>query len=102
MKMNTLKLFLFFTSLLSMNQMFAQSTNVRTENQIETREEYTPLKPENGKPFIFSTKAELAEAKQKKTQVIKAEINNSISNPVRVKMLREDLWRIENAIIKNN
>lgn len=102
MKTNKLTLILFFVSLAALNQSVAQTQSSRKTITREVSEEYSPLRPENGRPFIFSSEKEKEEAKQKKSLVIKEEIKNSLNDPKRVKILREDLWRIENAIIKSN
>ncbi len=61
---------------------------------------YTPLKPADGTPAVFTTQEELnAKVPVKKTNLLNLIKENS-TDTAQVRMLREQLWRFENAIVK--
>lgn len=86
--------------------MFAAGTFVNAQENPQPRQEMsiqekmTPLKPADGRPFIFYSQTDMDAARVKKTDAIKIEIRQNHQNPERVKALREDLWRLENAILQ--
>lgn len=65
----------------------------------QNQELLTPLKPANEKPATFTSQAHMDEKKEAKIEAIKAQIIENQNNPERVKVLRQDLWRFENAIV---
>lgn len=70
------------------------------ETKVDENSIYSPLKPEKGSPYVFSSQADLDAAKGKKIAAVKEQISVNSSNPEKVKQLREELWRLENAIVK--
>lgn len=82
------------------NRSFAQETETTTTAQNPL---LTSLKPADGTPAIFPTQEELDSKVPAKIDGIKEEILNNSNDAVRVKYLREQLWRFENAVVvKNN
>lgn len=61
---------------------------------------YTSLKPADGSPYVFGTQQELNDKQASKKGAILSEIKANEKNPERVKALREELWRVENAIVQ--
>jgi hypothetical protein len=78
--------------------LFAQQTN--QERTVNIQELMTPIKPADGRPYVFNSQADLDAAREKKMEGIKMDIRQNADNPQRVKAMRENLWRIENAIIQ--
>lgn len=64
------------------------------------QEMMTPLKPADGRPYVFYSQADLDAAKEKKTVRIKQDIRKNHENAGRVKAMRENLWRLENAVVQ--
>lgn len=64
-----------------------------------TEEIYTPLKPKDGSPAVFSSKAELESKKQSKINATLDLIRLNKDNAALVIQYRESLWRFENAIV---
>jgi hypothetical protein len=60
---------------------------------------YTALKPADQKPYTFGSQAEMDAKRQSKKDAVIAEIKVNSNNPEKVKALREQLWRIENATV---
>jgi hypothetical protein len=60
---------------------------------------YTALKPANPHPYVFGSQAEMDAKRQSKKDAVIAEIKANSGNPEKVKALREQLWRIENATV---
>jgi len=60
---------------------------------------YTPLKPKDGSPAVFSSKAELEAKKQSKINATRDLIRLNKDNAALVIQYRETLWRFENAIV---
>ena len=60
---------------------------------------YTSLKPNDVQPYVFNSKEELSAKFQNKKDGIINLIKNE-NDPVKIKLLREELWRLENAIIQ--
>ena len=70
-------------------------------SQSSTKENiYTSLKPADGKPVVFNSQEELnAKIESKKNNVITL-IKDNASDTGQVRLLREQLWRFENAVVK--
>jgi hypothetical protein len=49
---------------------------------------------------VFGTQQELNDKQASKKSAILSEIKANEKNPERVKALREELWRVENAIVQ--
>jgi len=86
---------LIFMSLSAFSQ---QNTPVKTDSQVQ-EEVFTPLKPLDASPAVFSSKQELEQKKPLKINGVKDEIRIHKNNPEMIKQLREQLWRFENAIV---
>jgi hypothetical protein len=70
------------------------------KTQEKTAEEiYTSLKPKDGAPAVFSSKAELDAKKQSKIHATLDLIRLNKNNPALLLQYRETLWRFENAIV---
>ena len=76
----------------------ASGQNART-NEKPVTDIYSPLKPADGSPAVFSTKAELDAKVQDKKQGLLALIKENSADPAKVKQYREQLWRLEHAIV---
>ncbi len=98
--MNLKTIFLAGSFLMLTAGSFVSAQETVVPKRINVEEAMTPLKPENGQPYVFSSQADL-EAAQAKIESIKMDIRHNIDNPERVKVMREKLWRMENAIVKN-
>jgi hypothetical protein len=61
---------------------------------------YTSLKPADAQPAVFSSKEELDSKIQDKKNRTLEQIKLHADDPVKVKALREQLWRFENAIVQ--
>ena len=76
----------------------------RTEtvkSSVEERNDvFSPLKPADGTPYVFSSQAELNGAVLKKREVLIEEIKKVQLEPEKANILRQELWRLENAIVK--
>lgn len=88
--------------IISSSVSFSQTTPVYPPVRKETTEttEVTSLKPANASPATFSTKEELDKTVPMKIAKIK-EMIKAEKNDERIKVLREDLWRFENAVVLN-
>jgi hypothetical protein len=60
---------------------------------------YSGLRPADAKPAVFSSQAEMDAKKESKKNAIKDLITQNSTDPVKVKMYREELWRFENAVV---
>ena len=76
------------------NSSYAQQT---TETQQEVI--LTSIKPADGQPAVFANQLELEQKQSFKIQNIKDQILENRDNPEKVQYLREELWRMENAIV---
>lgn len=63
---------------------------------------YTPLKPKDASPYVFSSEQELRDKKQQKKNAVLDQIKQNENDREKVLRLREQLWRIENAVVKNS
>lgn len=105
------KSILFFLSLIAcFCSAMAQNTSQPTVNsetqlvspeseEVLTKENISPLKPIDCKAFAYASSEELNLAKDTQSEIIKAEILKNWEDKKRVQQLREDLWRLEHAII---
>ncbi len=61
---------------------------------------YTSLKPADGQGAVFNSQEELdAKIESKKSNMVEL-IKANESDPIKVKMYREELWRFENAVVR--
>lgn len=97
MKKTTLLLFACLTVSTVINAQ--DSKNPKTNNASGSI--YTPLKPIDASPYVFGTQQELNDKQANKKGVVLSEIKANANNPEKLKTLREDLWRIENATVLN-
>ncbi len=61
---------------------------------------YTSLKPADGTPVVFNSQEDLNAKIQTKKNNVLALIKENAGDSVQVKILREQLWRFENATVK--
>jgi hypothetical protein len=80
--------------------LFSQSTPIYPPVRKETTQavEITSLKPTDASPATFSSQEELDKTVPMKIAKIK-EMIKAEKNDERIKILREDLWRFENAVV---
>lgn len=78
---------------------YSQTPNPVKTTAKTTEEIYTPLKPKDGSPAVFSSKAELEAKKQSKINATLDLIRLNKDNAALVLQYRESLWRFENAIV---
>jgi len=94
-KVNAICLICIFLSLGGFSQTPASGkTSTKTTEEI-----YTPLKPKDGSPAVFGSKAELEAKKQSKINATRDLIRLNKDNAALVIQYRETLWRFENAIV---
>ena len=94
-KVNTICLICIFLSLGAFSQTPATGkTSTKTTEEI-----YTPLKPKDGSPAVFSSKSDLEAKKQSKIDATLELIKKNKDKPELVLQYREQLWRFENAIV---
>jgi len=94
MKKTTLLLFACLTVSTVIN---AQDSKTKSTSQSI----YTALKPVDAKPYVFGSQQELNDKQANKKGVVLSEIKANENNPEKLKTLREELWRIENATVIN-
>lgn len=95
-------LFTFFICLLGfLNQSFAQQKPSLTAVPLskEGKSETKSLKPEDATPAKFATKEEMDTSLPKKKANIIEMIESGKYEGERLRILREELWRFENAIV---
>jgi hypothetical protein len=91
---------LFVVAMLSLS-MFCVAQNNPTSGKKSDAGVYTALKPADAKPYVFGNQQELADKQASKKGAVLSEIKANQNNPEKLKTLREDLWRIENATVLN-
>jgi hypothetical protein len=74
--------------------------NPNEKPNIVSENVYTPLKPANASAYIFATQEQYNQKTDSKKNAILSQIKSNIDNPEKVKVLRENLWRLENATIR--
>ncbi len=97
----------FFGSIASaLAQQSNQSTNTERSKARPTHEqvkivhgETSAIKPQDAKPYVFSSKEELTAGVERKKEALLQEIKENSNNPEKALSLRESLWRLENAIV---
>lgn len=72
----------------------------QNEPQSNIQELMTPLKPADGRTYVFYSQEQLKAAQEKKSESIKQDIRRNHDNSAKVKVLRENLWRLENAVVE--
>lgn len=97
--MNKFLLFLgfIFLGFLSTN-LHAQENGVTNSSD----DVYSALKPEDGKPMVFATEAEMQKTVPSKIEACKLAIRENLNTPSRVQYNRELIWRFENAVVKSD
>lgn len=79
---------------------FGQTENNRNQALTEEARLLTPLEPIEKNPAVFNSQAELDAKVAGKIDEIKQRILANTENAELVQQLRNDLWRMENAIVK--
>ena len=77
----------------------------QTEKKIEEKNSndiFTALKPENPTPVVFNSQEELDNKKAFKIENIKNQIRENINDTAKVRLLRYEIWRFENAVVQKN
>lgn len=100
MKKHLLICTILFLSLVGSSS-FAQETKASTSlsNQQNQNKEITSLKPADGFGAQFTTQADLDQTVPLKIAKIKEMIASGQYGEDRIKVLREELWRFENAVV---
>lgn len=78
----------------------ASTTLAQTETN--AKEVITSIKPADASPVVFATQKELDAQIDDKIEKIKVQIRANANDPKKVKYLRMELWRFENAIVSVN
>ena len=89
-------------ALMSSNELVAQTNEAPKKGVAATQastENITSLKPEDGKPFVFSSQDGLDNSVPLKIEAIKEQIRSGKLSEARIKELREQMWRLENAYV---
>lgn len=61
---------------------------------------YTSIKPADGQGVVFNTQEELDQKRDFKKNNIIDQIKQNSSDTAKVRLLRMELWRFENAVVK--
>jgi hypothetical protein len=69
------------------------------EKKVDNNDIYTGLKPADGLPAVFNSREQLETKVKDKKDNILALIKENAKDPVKVKAYREELWRLENAMV---
>lgn len=77
----------------------AQVPASKEQSKTNVSENHKAIRPPDGTPYVFSTQEELNAKKQDKLSATHDLIEQNKANPERVKELRMNLWRIENAVV---
>lgn len=77
----------------------AQDGKTTTKKNVE-ESIYTSLKPADGQGAVFNSKEEMQAKIQDKKDKMIGLIKENANDPVKVKQYREELWRFENAVVK--
>lgn len=81
----------------------AQTNNATSPAKTETKENiYTSLKPADGQVVVFHSKEEMEAKVEGKKENMREFIRQNANDPERVKYYREELWRFENAVVKQD
>jgi len=78
---------------------FAQDKTVNGKKAV-SENIYTSLKPADGTPAVFSSKEDLDSKVQNKKNNLLILIKENSGDTAQVRILREQLWRFENAIVR--
>jgi hypothetical protein len=95
-KTHLILLALVFMSLVGFSQNAAGKPSTKAT---QTEDIYSPLKPADASPAVFSSKEEMQSKLQDKKYNTIELIRQNKDNPEQVKQLREQLWRFEHAIV---
>ena len=98
MKIISLSCTFLFALLLSSNAC-AQEAKPSTSLSKQPNQEITSLKPIDGYAAVFTTQVDLDQTVPMKIAKIKEMIASGQYGEDRIKVLREELWRFENAIV---
>ncbi|MBK9283158.1 MAG: hypothetical protein IPM51_02430 [Sphingobacteriaceae bacterium] len=82
--------------------MSAYSQSEKKNQQKIQDDIFTGLKPENPTPVVFNSEEELNNKKAFKIENIKNQIRENINDTAKVRLLRYEIWRFENAIVQDN
>jgi hypothetical protein len=80
----------------------AKSTTIKPSVRAEQNDDTSPLKPADATPYVFSSEEDRAASVAKKREAIVADIKKNSGNAAKTRELREELWRLDNAIVKKN
>lgn len=80
--------------------LFAIATTVASAQV--SKEEITSIKPADGTPAYFTTQEELDAKKQDKIAKLKIMITEASGDEAKQTYLRQELWRMENAAVRNS
>ena len=86
-----------FCGSVALNNVYAQETV-----ELQQEDVLTSIKPADGQPAVFANKEELDQKVDFKIENTKRAILENKNDAVKVRQLREELWRFENAIVHSN
>lgn len=77
----------------------AQEPGTVNQTKRAVAEHHKAIKPADASPYVFTTQEELNAKKQDKLNATHDLIEQNKDNPAKVKELRMNLWRLENAVV---
>jgi len=80
---------------IGMNSIYAQQSV-----ELHQKSLLTAIKPVDGNPVVFSNQVELESNVGFKIENVKQLILENQNDAIKVRQLREELWRFENAIVQ--
>lgn len=92
-----LLLFIVFSGIIVFGQ-----EQVNNSHPVAAESIYTSVKPVDASPVVFANQEELDSKKADKIEKIKGLIQEHQNNPNELLRLREELWRFENATVKES
>ena len=99
--MKRVLLLLSLIALLATNESYAQTTMTSARAQ-DRKEMVTALEPADKTPYVFASEEDKRAAVAKKIDALKEEVLNGQLSAEQVKERREQIWRLENAVVRNN
>mgnify|MGYP001071432493 CR=1 FL=1 len=75
------------------------NTYAQEATELHQEDILTSIKPADGQPAVFANRMELEQKVDFKIENTKRAILENKNDAVKVRQLREELWRFENAIV---
>jgi len=79
---------------------FASVIIAQDKSKPDSENIYTALRPADGNPVVFNSQEELNAKIEAKKKNILTLIKENSGDTAQVRILREQLWRFENAVVK--